>query len=422
MAGLTVDLPKPTILQPGEEEKQLVQGYRDESAGLESRLAPIRESMGTLQGEIGQIGAGMPQPPKMQAVPDFQPRQVDANEMMTFATLATAFAALGSKMTRTGITGALTAAGGAMKGFNEGNIQQAKIDADNFQMQMRSVIANNNKMLEEYSAVLNDRKLTLAQKMNMYNVLAHRYQDEIGASAMRKGDIRFELDRLDKMRNAQNNLEVKMAQMQASIAGQVGRLEAQQEPVVAIKGPNGVPIYVPRSQAVGQEPAPSSQSRPPPAEVMRMNIAIGAANKALDNYANILREFDPRSWDQLSPTQRAKIESAVSGLQLEWKEAAALGALTGPDLEIMERTLVSPSSMKGAYYGREGLGQQIEQARGYFNRRQESIRNFYPEAGGAPPPAAPRPSSPSGTQEGQRGTSKSGKPIIFRNGRWEYMQ
>src|SRR2546430_2184129 len=97
MAGLTVPQAKPTILQSGEEEKQLVQGYRAESAALPARLEPIQQQRTQLEGEMRGISEGMPKPPQLQEVPQYQPRQIDSKEMLNFAGLAMALAALGTR-------------------------------------------------------------------------------------------------------------------------------------------------------------------------------------------------------------------------------------------------------------------------------------------------------------------------------------
>lgn len=226
MAGLNVSLPKPTVLQPSEEDKQLVQGYQKEQADLQSRVAPIKDQMGQLEGQIGDLSQPVP-PPKLQPIPQYQPRQQDQGEIMTFMTVSTVLAALGARMTRTGITGALTAAGGAMKGFNEGNIQQAKLDMANFNTKMGAVIQQNNRMLAEYKAVLEDRKLTLAQKMNQYRLLAAKYDDEIAMSAAKQHNIEFLLNRNDKFATANWQAEQLWQRTNAALMGQMIRLDAE---------------------------------------------------------------------------------------------------------------------------------------------------------------------------------------------------
>jgi hypothetical protein len=427
--ALNVPLPKPAILQPGEEERQLVQGYRDESAGLESRIAPIREQMGALGNEMSGITESMPRPPQLQPVPEFRGRQVDHGEMMTFASIATALAALGASMTRTGITGALNAAGGAIKGFNEGNIQQAKIDAENFQMTMRATIANNNRMLEEYSAVLNDRKLTLAQRMQQYSVLANKYQDEIAISALRKGDIRFELERMDKMRNAQNQLEVMFAKMEAQISGQLARVQAQQEPLVPVQNTDGTVRYVRRSQAEGAIVPPRNVGdKLTETEAKgtlfwrQMSSAEDAARTIAGpqfDVANLgsqigirMAQSDMTNW--LAPENAQKYQQASE----QWAEAylrLKTGAATNAD-EIKRNARAyfpQPGDSPGTIIQKNQM-----RARAIQDVSIIAGRGTDKQPAAATPPGAPPGGGPS---EGQRGVSKSGKPTIFRNGRWEYL-
>lgn len=422
-------MPQPTILQSGEQEKQLVQGYRQETDDLGARIAPIREQMGTLEGEMRGISDSMPRPPQTQPVPEFRPREVDGGEMMTFAALATALASLGARATRTGITGALNAAGSAIKGFHEGNVIQSKLDAENFQMTMRQAIANNNRMMEEYAAVLNDRKLTLAQRMQQYSVLAHKYQDEIAMSAIKKGDIRFELDRLDKLRNAQNGLEVQLARFQAQIAGQVARMEAaNNEPLVPVQNSDGTVTYIRRSQAEGRIVPPRSTGDKLTETEAKGTLfwrqmssaeeaARGLAGPTFD-MANLGSQLgvrmagsDMTNW--LAPEKAQQYAQAAE----QWAEAylrLKTGAATTAD-EIKRNAR--------AYFPQPGdLPQTILQKN---QMRARAIDDVSIIAGRgvdkSPPGGSPPAPGGGGARDGARGTSKSGKPMIFRNGRWEYL-
>src|SRR5438445_10214104 len=149
--------------------------------------------------------------------------------MMNYAGIAMAIAALGTKADRGDVTLALTAAGSAIKGFNEGNIQQTKLDIENFNTKMRGVVAQNTKMLDEYKLVLEDKKLTLAQKMQQYGILAHKYQDENAMSSLKKGDLAFELERLDKLRHANNQTALKLATMENTFQLRLMSASLQQE-------------------------------------------------------------------------------------------------------------------------------------------------------------------------------------------------
>lgn len=229
MPGLNVPAapPKPTILQPSETENQLVQGYQKETQETLARVEPIRAERDKVGGEM----SSMPNPPvpKLNDVPQFQGRQYDQDQAMLFGSLALAVAGLATKSVRGDIGLALNTAASAMKGFNEGNIEQAKIERENFNVKMRSVIEQNNTMLAEYEAVMKDRKLTLAQKQQRYQVLATKYQDEMALAALKKGDIRFLLEREERLRKGNNDTEMKLAQIDATWNASMARMEMQME-------------------------------------------------------------------------------------------------------------------------------------------------------------------------------------------------
>ena len=206
------EVKQPNILQPGETENQLVQGFLKQSQDAQARVAPIQQQMNQVGAEMGQMQP--PAPPQLQGTPQFNQRQVGSEEMFNFAGIAMGLAAIASTVVKGDITLALTAAGSAIKGFTDGNIAQAKLDVEQFNTKLKAVQAANATQLQEYDRVMQDRKLTLSQKQAQLSALAHQYQDEIGIAALRQGDLKFLLDRQDKIRNANNQLEMKKLQME----------------------------------------------------------------------------------------------------------------------------------------------------------------------------------------------------------------
>lgn len=111
-----------------------------------------------------------------------------------------------------------------------------------------------------------------------------------------------------------------------------------------------------------------------PAEVQRMNVALRSLDEGLTAYQNLLKDFDPRSpAQQIDPETRANAKSLIADLRLQLKEAQALGALTGPDVGILDQALSDPATLRGAFYGRSGLGAQLTQTRASLKRRRKAI-------------------------------------------------
>lgn len=295
-------LPKPEPLTQSPEEKALIERYGQQSQRLGERLAPLEAEKTKLEGEMAQVQN--PPPPQLQPVPQFQERQVQQGELLTFSTVAMALAGIGAKAMHGDIVMALNGAAGAIKGFNEGNLQQAKLDIQNFNTKMGAVVANNNRMLAEYRAVLEDRKLTLAQKMNQYRVIAAKYQDEIAMSAMQKGDIAFALERQEKLRNANWQAEQLWQRTNASLMAQAIRMDAMvkmRNGGVAAGEPGGLSqdasdylaAYVTLN---GRMPIGMSRMTPAVASVMN-NTAAGARKAGIG----------PEEWAAAGPITKEKL-------------------------------------------------------------------------------------------------------------------
>lgn len=138
-------------------------------------------------------------------------------------------------------------------------------------------------------------------------------------------------------------------------------------PVTA--GPGGAPIG-PKAGAGG---APKIS-----AEVQRQIGGVVSFDKDLNALEEALKDFDPRNpLDQGNTTKRARIQSLGKQAQLSAKEAAALGALSGPDMALLEGILNDPTSIKGAVSGSKGIAAQISEARAGNRRRVDSLSAQY---------------------------------------------
>jgi transcription initiation factor IIF auxiliary subunit len=89
----------------------------------------------------------------------------------------------------------------------------------------------------------------------------------------------------------------------------------------------------------------------------------GAQNtvNAITEFTKELESFNPRSFANLSPSARAKIQTKYRNMQLQAKEAYNLGVLNGPDLTIIEQLVADPTSMSGAAIGKEGINAQAKE-------------------------------------------------------------
>lgn len=97
------------------------------------------------------------------------------------------------------------------------------------------------------------------------------------------------------------------------------------------------------------------------AEQQKQVTAAQNTVNAISEFKKELESFDPRSIANLSPSERARIQTKYRNMQLQAKDAFALGALTGPDLGIIEQLVIDPTSYKGAYIGKEAINSQASE-------------------------------------------------------------
>jgi hypothetical protein len=131
----------------------------------------------------------------------------------------------------------------------------------------------------------------------------------------------------------------------------------------------GAPAIVP-----GVKPAPQNRDTKLPAELQRMQIAGDTMEQLLGEYEGLLKKHNPRDpLTQMNPAVRADMQAVKRNMELQFKELQALGALAGPDVEIMRQAMADPFSAAGAYYGREGLLAQTKRARDLVKQRREAV-------------------------------------------------
>ncbi len=192
-------------------EGQIDTEFAGEKARQENRIA---ETEPLIKGFQSEIAKPMPDVPQQQAITQYQPKQVSANEMMDFGAMAMGFASLAALGTRGGITAALNGAAGAMKGYSEGNIVQAKLEMEQHDQTMKAALAQNKQLMDSYNAVMQRRDMSLNEKLQEMRVIASRNKDEAGLASLRMGQLQHFWDRNSKLVSEQQNMEYKWTALQ----------------------------------------------------------------------------------------------------------------------------------------------------------------------------------------------------------------
>lgn len=235
--GLGAQLPK--IITSSQAMDQAVQGILTGQKALNERLQPLQSQVEARRGVVqGELDKPLPEAPKLNDIPQFQPRQLSGQELSLFGGIAMALAGLGTKAMRGDITVALTAAGNAMKGYNEGNLQQSKLDMEQFKQRMDAVIAENHKMSEEYRGILENRKLSMLQKEQSLKVAAAARDDQVMLSALSQGQFKMVFDLEAHRINASNQAAIQSAQIYNTAQWHSATLQMQRDRVAAQYGTN----------------------------------------------------------------------------------------------------------------------------------------------------------------------------------------
>lgn len=101
-------------------------------------------------------------------------------------------------------------------------------------------------------------------------------------------------------------------------------------------------------------------------------------NSAANRYKDILDELGPQiSLGPLNAKDQTRLASAYTKLQLEAKTAAELGALSGPDLGLVEKWIPDPTSISGATKGKEALLGGLDQYMSALEDDQKTFETSY---------------------------------------------
>jgi hypothetical protein len=113
--------------------------------------------------------------------------------------------------------------------------------------------------------------------------------------------------------------------------------------------------------------------------------SIADYRNALNNYEQMVRKYGS---GKISGVGKSRLESAYSDLAIKYKEAAKLGALTGPDIGLVHQGIAPAAgfaSLVGGTFkgGQEGILNQIADLRAKTSveakGRLDSLRTTFPD-------------------------------------------
>ena len=214
-----------TPLSPGAGDA-LMQEMQGEDAATQkivgAEQAEMQPAIDKAQGLLSSEG---PKAPQLQAQPNSpQLRQEQAQNAHDFLSTAILIAGIAGGLSRAHVTTALNAFGAVLKGYREGQMQDAKQAYDEFKNSSEAVKANNDAMQQEYQNALADRKQSLDEQMARVNMVAAKYHDQLMAQAASAKNylmvgrlMQQQQDASDKFNLAVDKLNQQQAQFVANL-------------------------------------------------------------------------------------------------------------------------------------------------------------------------------------------------------------
>lgn len=105
-------------------------------------------------------------------------------------------------------------------------------------------------------------------------------------------------------------------------------------------------------------------------------VNIKNMRTAITDYITDLQGTDARFVFPGS-TKGAELGTKFTNLQMQLKNLYELGAITGPDLQLLNNAVTDPTSMLGRYKGKESLGKQVEVISGILTKNEKNLYETY---------------------------------------------
>ena len=126
---------------------------------------------------------------------------------MEWASAMALVGAIAGRWTRQGGTAALDAFTGAVKGWQEGNLQAYNNAAKQWEQATKKTLENNQAEIEKYKEIMADKKANIDQMMAAMNLVATEHQNKIMFDATLANNYTMAFNAVDKMAAIQSKLQ-----------------------------------------------------------------------------------------------------------------------------------------------------------------------------------------------------------------------
>ncbi len=192
-----------------------------EFAASEAAQAPYRQK---ILGVLNSPNAAQAHLEKVKDAP--KPQDYQKYSMEFFSSMAL-LGALAGRFTRKGGTTALNAFAGALKGWQQGNLQAYENAAKEWEQTTKQTLENNNIEIEKYREIMNDKKANIDQMMAAMNLVAAEHQNKIMFDATMEKNYTMAFGAVDKMAAAQTRAQGAVDKLTGLRGGQAAVIKSK---------------------------------------------------------------------------------------------------------------------------------------------------------------------------------------------------
>jgi chemotaxis protein histidine kinase CheA len=302
-------------------------------------------------------------------------------------------------------------------------------------------LRSNNKRLQTVMDALDKQEKAYAAEMQK-EWFANETKKAITAAAQNKVELE---DRLRREREERNREDTQRFQLQMAQFRVQNRPERDQGKVQPIGMAGGQMIMVDGDGNIVAKPVPEGfkgfgrfgekegpAAKPPPINVQQAvqlrNTLIPELETVLPVLERINRQGDwPKFTGLIGVEPRAaefafnKDPEAQKAIRTLSRFRSAEFETAGKALTKVENKILAPLYQSG-FRDYNALKGAVEDGLEAMSAQKVAYERQYPQLANQETAVRPAPPKPSGPKEGDEAPSKSGKPMVFKNGAWEYKQ
>lgn len=253
--------------QYAESQKREADIYAKHAPELEKRSA-------AMEAEIQQQQANRPTVPQVPTQPEVPQRSKFTDPTAAKGLFAVASLIAGLAMAGGRGRGMLAMAGmtGAIQGFREGNLERYKAGIEEYKNQIEAQTRAYDEQYKSYMAIIQGNRLSLDEKIQMYELEAQRQHDEVGAELARQKQLDGMIKHTTEIQKMSYEMK-KNALLPAEEAHKEAMM-AYQERIAKIHEQTAQ-VNLTRSQQIKKEKEKDSK------DIEHLKMAIGTEQKTL---------------------------------------------------------------------------------------------------------------------------------------------